>query len=232
MNLSYEFLQQILKGYLRLFSLQYVVSGEYPLPAGPKIIAANHPNATDSFYLPFLLPEDLHFLMQKSIFSNPIVGWALRQAGQIEVRHEDGREAFKAACGLLRRGESIVIYPEGRLNPDHKNYQGRSGAVRMSLETGAPIIPLGIHVPTSNLRDIRRVQEPWTNAWRWQVSGSCYLKFGDPWRPAETAAQGTSVSARVLTNQLMHTLYGLVAQITTAQEARASQTWPNMVLQQ
>ncbi len=51
MQLCEELVKLYTNGYLRLFSLKCHVSGVYPLPKGSKIIAANHPHATDSFQL-------------------------------------------------------------------------------------------------------------------------------------------------------------------------------------
>jgi len=164
------------------------------------------------FYLPFILTEIPRFLIQKSLFSNPMLGWMLRKAGQIEVNRQDGRAAFNQACEALRNGETVVIYPEGRLNPDHQNFRGKSGAVRMSLKTGAPIIPLGIYVPPSNLKDWRLVWAGRFNQGRWQISGQCFLKSGEPWRPEGNSEQ-KRVPAHLLTDELMKNIYGLVADI-------------------
>lgn len=130
-------------GYLRLFSLKCNTSGVYPPLKGSKIIAANHPNATDSFHLIPVLEETPHFLMRSMLFSKPVIGWLLKKAGQIEVSGQ-GRRSFEQACALLRDGQTIVIYPEGRLNPRYEKLKVKTGAVRLSLVSGAPIIPLGI----------------------------------------------------------------------------------------
>jgi len=231
MNLAYDLLKLILKGYMRVLSLDSVVSGAYPLPAGPKIIAPNHPNATDSFFLPFVVPEHLHFLIQQSVFAHPIRGWLLRESLQVKVNRPDGRLAFKEACQRLERGETIVIYPEARLNPDYQTYRARCGAVRMSLETGAPIIPLGIYVPRSNLIVKNPDGDKSIVEWRWQTSGRCYLNFGDPWRPEKRPARPTPSVAHQLTDQLMRSIYDLVAQIRITEEQCESRTFPNLIPQ-
>ena len=85
MQICEELIKLYTNGYLRIFSLKQNVSGAFPLPRGPKIIAANHPNATDSFHLVPVLEETPRFMMCSALFSKPIIGWLLNQARQIEV---------------------------------------------------------------------------------------------------------------------------------------------------
>jgi len=216
--LLYRLLKQILRGYLHLFSLTSVVSGAYPPPAGPKIIAANHPNATDSFFLPFVLPDQLHFVLKEEFFSNPATRRLFLGASQIQARSSDGKATFDEACAVLNLGGTIVIYPEGKLNPYYANFGTRGGAIRLSLQTGVPIIPLGIYVPPGCLVDLRRARRGYLTPWFWQISGRCFLRFGRAWWPATAACRSLPTAAHALTRELMNSIYGLVAQISAEEE--------------
>ena len=200
MQIHEELLKLYTNGYLRLFSLKCNVVGAHPPTTGAKIIAANHPNATDSFHLVPVLPETPHFLMRSKFFSNPIIGWLLSQAGQIQVA-DNGRKSFQQACKLLEQGQTIVIYPEGRLNPGYETMKVKSGAIRMALESGAPIIPLGIYVPRENLKDLQRYH---LSKGCWQISGTCHLRFGIPWYP------NSREKIHILSQQLINRIYALV----------------------
>ncbi len=206
MNLSLETLKLYARLYLRLFALRCAPGGEYPLPSGPKIIAANHPNATDALLLPFVLSETPHFLMRSPALRIPIIGQILRGAGQIEVHPTDGRTAFNQACSLLEQGETIVIFPQGKYSRDHANAKSRSGAVRLSLASGIPIIPLGIHVPAANLTDMRTRWNGRFGPGLWQVSGTCFLRFGAAWHPVSA----NRPNIRALTDELMSQIESLV----------------------
>ena len=197
-----ELIKLYTNGYLRLFSLNCNVDGTYPLPVGPKIIAANHPNATDSFHLVPILSETPHFLMRSKLFSRPIIGWLLNQTGQIQVA--DGRKPFQQACTLLQMGETIVIYPEGRLNPRYAKMKGKSGAIRLALKSGAPIIPLGIYVPPEHVKNLRPYLNGHVSEGCWQTSGTCHLRFGIPWNP------NPHEKVHILSHQLMIQIYALV----------------------
>jgi len=207
MHICEELIKLYTNGYLRLFSLKYNLSGTYPLPKGPKIIAANHPNATDSFHLVPVLEETPRFLMRSKLFSKPVIGWLLNKAGQIEVANK-GKRSFEQACMLLQQGQTIVIYPEGRLNPEYENLKAKSGAVRLSMASGAPIIPLGIYIQSGHIKDMRQFLSGRLSQGCWQVSGCCHLRFGTPWIPELSRQRPAEIHH--VSQQLMKRIYFLV----------------------
>ncbi len=148
--------------------------------------------------------------MRSPLFSKPIVGRLLTGAGQIEVA-DAGKRAFEQACALLQQGQTVVIYPEGRLNPEHENLKAKSGAVRISIATGAPIIPLGIYVQPEHIKDMRQFMGGRISRGCWQVSGCCHLRFGPPWEPALPRQNPAELHHE--TQKLMEHIYSLVAEI-------------------
>ena len=154
MDIWYGTAKTILKTYLTLFSRGCHVRGLERLPKGPKIIAGNHPNATDGFFLPFLCREKLSFLAQENLFSVPFIGMMLKKSGQIPIWHGTGREAIQKAGEALNQGRGVVIFPEGTLNPGNLPIPGGTGAVRLSLATGVPIVPVGFYVPMCQTHEI------------------------------------------------------------------------------
>lgn len=120
-----------------------------PLPAGPKIFAANHPTTVDPFLLLALAPEQMSILITGDVFKIPLFGLYLRAAGHIPVIRGRDRDAFDKALYLLKAGRSIGIFPEGSLSPLNAEIgfgQAHTGAVRLALESGAPIVPVGIYL--------------------------------------------------------------------------------------
>ena len=85
------------------------------------------------------------FLAKEDLFRIPVVGRALRGAGQIPVsRGTRDRSSLDVAVAALGRGEVIVVYPEGTLtrDPDLWPMKGKSGVGRLALTSRAPVIPL------------------------------------------------------------------------------------------
>ncbi|GMA88769.1 hypothetical protein GCM10025868_40190 [Angustibacter aerolatus] len=76
----------------------------------------------------------------------PVVGAVLRGAGQIPVHREggDAAQAFSSAVAAIEAGACIGIYPEGTLTRDPGLWPmvGKTGAARLALITGAPLVPV------------------------------------------------------------------------------------------
>ena len=208
MNLSYAIIMLMGKMFQTLLPQDCKVVGADHLPRGAKIIAANHPNCTDTFFLPWVIKDQLHTLIQGSLFHKPVFGRLLTGSGQIPVYPGQGRAALQKACEYLASGETVLIYPEAKWNPENKRLKGTSGTVRMSLATGAPIIPLGIYVPDDFTRWVRVNDHEKVRQARWQIKGRCYLCFGESWLPsAETQGDAELGLIRTLTEQLMDKIY-------------------------
>ena len=181
----YNIARLIVRIYHILFWQNCKVAGRLNLPYGGKIIAGNHPNATDGLFLPFVFREKLHFFIQGDIFDLPVIGCLLTKSDQIPVIPDRKQLALIQAVRLVSQGETVVIFPEARLNPDHLKIKAGTGAIRLSLITHAPIIPIGFYVPSRYLRHISRQKNGRLSQGNWQFRGHCYLHIGDPWSPAD-----------------------------------------------
>ena len=208
---SYEILCMILKTYTGIFS-KAEVHGYFPLPKGPKLIAANHTLASDAFHLPLILDETIYFLLQHDLFDLPCVGKLLKQAGQIPVHRNSlqSGDSLSGAYTALTEGKTIVIFPEGKLVPPGKRIHAKTGAVRLALKTGAPIIPLGMYVPPQNTLELGFMRKGDKHSGIWQTSGKCHLNFGTPWKLPATQIESANVHA--LTRDLMEKIYTLVSE--------------------
>ena len=151
----YQIGRLAMRAYTRLL-LDTDVRHSAPLPSGAKIIAPNHPTTLDPFLIPAFYDEQIHILVTESAFKAPMFGKYLRAAGHVEVVAEQGRGAFEAARQLLLEGKTVAIFPEGALSPLYGSCsQAHTGVVRLSLLTGAPVIPVGIAVQPHRIHVIR-----------------------------------------------------------------------------
>ena len=137
---------------------------------GPAIVAATHISYLDPWSTALAIirrGRRPRFLAKDDLFRIPLVGTALRGAGQISVSRGSGaRRPLEEAERALDRGEVVAIYPEGTVTqgPDHLPKEGKTGAVRLALATGVPIVPL----------------VSWGSQEVWQKSGRGSLRFGRP----------------------------------------------------
>jgi 1-acyl-sn-glycerol-3-phosphate acyltransferase len=156
---------------------------QQPLPEGPKIIAANHPSTTDPLIVTTLTAEPMSILITESVFTIPVVGRLLRRAGQIPVVRANGRPAFDEALRRLKDGQTVGIFPEGSLSPREGGLcSPRTGAARLALLTGAPVIPVGIHLERERIHtyDARMNDEDEMIRWYWH--GPYAMTVGQPLR--------------------------------------------------
>ena len=124
--------------------------GAEHLPAdGGVVVVTNHVSHVDPLIFAHFLYDNgklPRFLAKEVLFRLFFVGRVLRGAKQIPVYREsaDAATAFSAAVAAVRAGECVGIYPEATLtrDPDLWPMVGKTGAARVALETGAPVIPI------------------------------------------------------------------------------------------
>lgn len=116
---------------------------------GGIIVTVNHISWFDPLVISHALWDNdrpPRFLAKESVFRVPIAGAIIRSAGQIPVYRET-REAVAAvrdAITAVNAGECVVVYPEGTItkDPDMWPMAGKTGAARIALATGRPVIPM------------------------------------------------------------------------------------------
>jgi 1-acyl-sn-glycerol-3-phosphate acyltransferase len=117
---------------------------------GGVIFVANHISNADPLALGQFLAFSgrwPRFLAKASLFRYPVLGHILRACGQIPVQRQSAQsaDALFAAVEAAGRGRAVVIYPEGTItrDPDLWPMEGKTGAARIALRTGCPVIPIG-----------------------------------------------------------------------------------------
>ena len=123
---------------------------EERLPAeGGIVVAPNHVSYYDPIVLARILWDNRRpprFLAKSGIFDLPVLGRVVRGAGQIPVYRQsaEAASAMRDAIAAAERGEAVVIYPEGTLTRDPALWPmtGKTGAARVALATGCPVVPI------------------------------------------------------------------------------------------
>ena len=138
-----------LKPLLTVFTKREWLGRENIPVTGGVIFCLNHISYADPpivAHFVYDLPRVPRFLAKESLFRLPVVGWVVGGAGQIPVYRGSASAAtsLRAAAAALDRGEAVIIYPEGTVTRDPGLWPmvGKTGAARLALETGAPVIPV------------------------------------------------------------------------------------------
>jgi 1-acyl-sn-glycerol-3-phosphate acyltransferase len=151
------------------------------LPKGAKIIAANHPSTTDPFFVAAMLRHQSFILINDILFQVPILGEYLRRSGHISVKPGHGQEALDAALAYLREGKTVIIFPEGVISPLTGGFHpARTGVARLALASGAPVIPVGIHLLRERIHSIRSIVRGHEEYGHWYLSGPYNMTVGLP----------------------------------------------------
>lgn len=156
------------------------IQHEQPLPEGPKIIAVNHPSTSDPAYVTALFKEQASILILETLFKVPVFGRSLRMAGHIPVVPGSGRDALEEATRLLKAGRTVIIFPEGVISPAAGMHKGHTGVARLALSTGAPVIPVGISLDSSQIRMVNTKVEGKMEPGAWYLHGPYAMTVGEP----------------------------------------------------
>jgi 1-acyl-sn-glycerol-3-phosphate acyltransferase len=114
---------------------------------GGLIFVANHQSLTDGLVSLAIFPGYFRFVIMQQVYDVPILGSYFKRAGYVRVDQRDSRQAMLATSkiiSLLRRGESIVIFPEGVRSPDENLQEFRSGAGMLILQADETVVPVAI----------------------------------------------------------------------------------------
>ena len=176
----------------RVQGLKFTVTGVENLPrTGGAVIAINHTSYFDFTFagLPAYqqhLGRKVRFMAKREVFDHTVTGPIMRSLRHIEVDRHSGAASFDEACQKLREGEFVGVYPEATISRSFEIKDFKSGAARMAIAAGVPIVP---HI-------VWGAQRIWTKGhpkkmWRPKVPIS--IAVGKPIEPTLPAAELTAL---------------------------------------
>jgi 1-acyl-sn-glycerol-3-phosphate acyltransferase len=193
--MTYWVLKVVMTPVLRvIFRVRSEGSGHVPRK-GPVILASNHQSFIDSVFLPLVVRRRVTFVAKAEYFESRKTAWFFRAVGMIPLKRGNGpasARAVVAAAEVLRTGGVLGIYPEGTRSPDGRLYKGHTGAARLSMQCGAPVVP----VAQFGTAQVQPIGSLWPKPFR-QVE----VRMGPPlrWRGAGDGSN----DLRQFTDQLM-----------------------------
>ncbi len=146
---AYRLAEALLRPVLTLGTRRDWRGGEHLPRDRGFVVASNHLSHADPFTLAhFLLDHGCppRFLAKEEVFRIPVAGRIVAGAGQIPVHREtaDAGRALVSAVDAVRQGECVAVYPEATLTRDPQLWPmtGKTGAARIALTTGCPVVPV------------------------------------------------------------------------------------------
>lgn len=123
------------------------VSGEIPTNhRNPYVVVSNHVSFVDILLISHL-PFEMKWLSKKEFFNYPLVGWAMRMAGDIRLDRSDKQSRARALVDCrdrLGKRVSVMIFPEGTRSRTGELQSFRDGAFRVAIDAGVPVLPLAV----------------------------------------------------------------------------------------
>ena len=185
-----------------LFS--WKVEGRKNIPlTGPIILATNHVNLFDPFFLIFSFPRWINFMAKEELFRSPLLRPWLRWAGSLPIRRggkiRDKQKMLKSARDALEKGFILGMFPEGGRSRDGKLRKGKPGSAVIASKTNVPLLPVGI-AGTDKIKGI---------SWLWKRPG-IVVNIGKPFKLPPTNSQMSKSQMQFLTTQLMKEIAALL----------------------
>ncbi|PAP76463.1 lysophospholipid acyltransferase family protein [Rubrivirga marina] len=112
----------------------------------PYVVVSNHQSQADIPVIS-LLPWEMKWVAKKELFDLPVMGWLMKLAGDIAVDRKDPQSrstVLARATRVLRRGTSVMFFPEGTRSRDGRVKGFHDGAFRLAIEAGVPVLPVAI----------------------------------------------------------------------------------------
>lgn len=135
------------RGVLGLWGVRVQVSGLEHMIDGPAVYAANHSSALDIPILFGHLPVDFRIVHKRSLYFTPIVGLYLYMGRHVGIDRQHpfrARKSLESAAARVRRGMSLVVFPEGTRSPDARVRPFKRGSFVLAIQAGVPVVPVSM----------------------------------------------------------------------------------------
>jgi glycerol-3-phosphate dehydrogenase (NAD(P)+) len=141
----YWSLRAVLVPFFLLYFRLARIGREHLPRTGPLLLASNHRSFLDPFVIGTLVRRPVYYMAKRELFEKRWQAWILNALGAFPVDRGAGdRDAMDTARAILRRGDCVVVFPEGtRVRPGPLG-SPRRGVGRLALETGAPVAPIAV----------------------------------------------------------------------------------------
>src|ERR1022692_1929549 len=143
--LVYWLTRAVLQPFFHIYFRMRRLGREHIPAEGPVIIASNHRSFLDPFVLGTMARRPMYYVAKQELFKYRWQAWILNALGAFPVkRGEADEDMVETAKAILRRGDIVLIFPEGtRIRPGALG-KPRRGVGRLALESGAPVVPVAV----------------------------------------------------------------------------------------
>jgi 1-acyl-sn-glycerol-3-phosphate acyltransferase len=145
-----------LRLYFAVLGCRIRVVGRAHLAMPPLMLVSNHTSYADVLVLMAALGADYHFVAKREVRNMPFISTFLRKLGHFAFDRSDPQERLRQAEAIeqaLRRGESVLVFPEGTFTPQVGVRPFQLGAFKAAASAQCPILPVALEGTRDFLRD-------------------------------------------------------------------------------
>jgi 1-acyl-sn-glycerol-3-phosphate acyltransferase len=190
----YKLVYVVLSAWLALIGKLRVEGREHIPRTGGVVLVCNHTGGVDFVALGLALTRQVHFMGKEEAWGyNRLLALILKWGGAISVRRGAGDlEALRLAVSVVQAGRVLGMFPEGTRSKTGALQRGHTGATRIALESGVPVLPAAVI----------NARAPFANFPRFWRRPVVTVRFGAPFTLAGKAARDRAAVAQG-TRQIM-----------------------------
>jgi 1-acyl-sn-glycerol-3-phosphate acyltransferase len=162
----------------------------------PHVICANHTSIFDILALVRTVPPPFRFVAKRELLKWPIIGWALRPAGQIVIDRGDRAQAIKsmAEAAMRKIQGQVIFFVEGTRSRNGSLQPFKKGAFHFAIENRLPVLPVAIRGSYEVLARL-----PW---WKMRPGRELEILFCPPIEaPPSSDADGLGAQVELLRDE-------------------------------
>jgi 1-acyl-sn-glycerol-3-phosphate acyltransferase len=132
--------------------VRWRVQGEHHLPSAdplsPVILVPKHQSTWETFFMPTYMTHPLAYVFKRELLYIPFFGWAMARLDMIHINRGNRAESWNRVAEQGRRllsiGHWIIMFPEGTRTSRGSKGHYKTGASRLAVATGAPLVPIAV----------------------------------------------------------------------------------------
>jgi 1-acyl-sn-glycerol-3-phosphate acyltransferase len=112
------------------------------------ILAPKHQSTWETFAFPSIMPHPLAYVFKRELLMIPFFGWAIGRLDMVHIdrgrRSEAWRRVAEQGTRIMKQGNWMIMFPEGTRTARGERGEYKSGASRLAITAGVPIVPVAV----------------------------------------------------------------------------------------
>ncbi|HEY8899145.1 MAG TPA: 1-acyl-sn-glycerol-3-phosphate acyltransferase [Chthoniobacterales bacterium] len=177
----------------RIFYRVTVVGAEHLPATGGALFVCNHVSYADTIPLSLACNRHFRFTSFAGLFDQPILGRCLRAFGSIPVSPSSARETIRRASDCAAAGESVLLFPEGKLTLDGRLQEIKGGYELIARRANVPVVMV-------------HLDGLWGSIFSFE-GGRWFFKWPRPWRRNVTVTFAPPLAAEAATPERLEAFW-------------------------